>query len=810
MQRHTPILILLLFLSAMYIPTLVGETTINQSAGKLKYTQSQVFETAKILFDESHCARGSDMWTPGNASVFSAILEAHGYESSTNWDESLDSGILATYDILCLFFPQIALSSGEVTAIQNFVESGGGLLLVGVDYTICDWQYSPEHLNLVSEIFGITFNKDRWLGKCIKDDGDLVEHDLTYDVASIHSSCDQLRGCTLTVVSPATVIGTFENLPTVAYSQAGSGKVVAVGPLAPFIQYRHDAIWRVEWDDHYQFSLNVIDWLAGNSPRTVSVPEKIVIRTGQGPSLTPSEIEEYQIFNGVYHDHTTRSDGEDSPVIMMDRSLEIALDFFLVSDHSYDNAGNNGISGGLDAKKYQDTYGLDCQVFVGAELSSIPHTVGFPLTENIFTDDITDAVTSIHSQGAIAVLAHPTIGFAYIDPWTKFDAFGYDAFEVDCRNYLHALGESCYFRPFIASNDGHAYRNLGLVRNVAFVNNPTGPNGTISAEDLKEAVLDFRIVVLDLVNEVIIGRGIWVDRLLEIWDQAEVEVENCRTQLDQIDVETGWHALSRLYLRAAETALNWWNPSRAHKLAEAIVSDFVLGINITQSSPNFGVIEPGATLQHNVTITNSNPYSVTLNISPFIVKSLTFERIPIVLELESGASQTLSLTFNATTFGYTKIAFNLRCSNATEELMPVVVTIGGIIDNLDVEVDNSVGEITIRLLRNREDFRMITYALLHYNNGSGGVVAGLQNFGDSYGLVLGPFTSNVTISFYITISDILGNTFRIEGNTYEVAGSGITGFQGDPVDLVLSAVIGGALVAVLIIVLFIAKRRKTP
>lgn len=810
MQRNAAVMILLLFLSAMYIPNFVGNPATDQSDIASEYNQSQVYQTAKILFDESHCERGSDMWTPGNASVFSALLEAHGYESSTNWEEPLNSGILTNFDILCIFFPQIALTSGEVTAIHNFVESGGGLLLVGVDYVGYDWDYSPEHLNLISEIYGITFNMDRWLGKCIKADGDLVEHDLTYDVASIHSNCDQLRGCTLTVESPAVVIGTFKGSPTVAYSQSGSGRVVAVGPLAPFIQYRHDSGWRIEWDDHYQFSLNVIDWLVGNAPRIVSVPDKIVIKTGHGPSLSPAEIEEYQIFNGVYHDHTTRSDGEDSPSTMVNRALETSLDFFLISDHSYKRAGNNGILGGLDGSAYQERYGLDCQIFIGAELSSIPHTVGFPLTENIFTDDITDAVTRIQSQGAIAVLAHPTIGFAYIDPWTKFDSFGYDAFEVDCRNYFHALGESCYSRPFIASNDGHAYRNLGLVRNVAFVNNPSGPNGTISVEDLKEAVLDFRIVVLDMVNKVIIGRGVWVDRLLEVWDQAEAEVEDSENQLDQIEEGTGWQALPHAYLAAAKTALEWWNPSRALKLAEEVLSDFILGINITRSSQNFGVVEPGATLQFSITISNSNPYAVKLNMTPFIVKSLIFEKNPIVVELETGATQTLNMTFNATSFGYTSISINLQCSNASEEHMPVIITTGGIIDNLDVEVNDEDGEITIRLLRNRDDFRMIDYALLHYDNGSGGVVASFQNFGDSYGLVLGPFSTNVTISFYITIDDILGNVFRIEGGTYSVTGLGITSFTEDPVDILLSATIGGILVVVLVVVLFIAKRRKNP
>ncbi|MFW9835040.1 MAG: hypothetical protein ACFFEK_13665 [Candidatus Thorarchaeota archaeon] len=807
MKRRMAVTLILMLVFTLFAPNLVGNQITNQRGQFAEYNEAQVFHAAKILFDESHCARGSDMWTPGNASVFSALLEAHGYESSTNWAASLDSGILTNFDILCLFFPQVALSSGEVTAVHNFVESGGGLLVVGIDVGP-DWAYTPEHLNPVSEPYGITFNIDRWLGRCIMEDGDLIEHDLTYDVASIHSSCDQMRGCTLTVTSPATAIGSFKGSPTVAYSTAGAGRVFASGALAPFIQYRHDSGWRVDWDDHYQFSLNTIDWLAGNAPRIVSVPDKIVIRTGSGPALTPSEIEDYEIFNGVYHDHTTRSDGEDNPDIMVNRALETALDFFLVADHSYDSASNNGIFGGLISKAYQEKYGLDCQIFIGAELSSIPHTVGFPLTENIFTDDITEAVNGIHSQGAISVLAHPTIGFAYIDPWIKFDMYGYDAFEVDCRAYFHALGESCYFRPFIASNDGHAYRNHGLIRNVVFVKNPTGPNGTISAEDLKEAVLDYRVVVLDLVNKVILGRSVWVDRLLEVLDQAEAAVDDCNTQLGLIHEEPGWLCLSRAYVSAAETALEWWNPSRALRLAEEGLSDFSLGIYI-RISRNLGVNNPGDTLQFSAAISNSNPYPVKLNVTPFIVKSLTLEKNPIIVELDSGTNQTIDLIFNTTSFGYTAICFNFQCSNATETHMALTYTVGGIIDNIDVQVDNSKGEITIRLLRNRDDYRMITSAVLHSNNGSGTVGTAMKNFGDSYGLVLGPFQTNVSISFYITIIDVLGSTFRLEGETYDVLGSGIPELPGEPIDLVLSAIIGGTLVVVLAAVLFIAKRRKT-
>ncbi|MGY5876139.1 MAG: hypothetical protein RTU30_10360 [Candidatus Thorarchaeota archaeon] len=805
MRKFTVLTILLLFILVLFTPITDNSIRPVSKIVSSDTQEAQSFTGASILFDESHCARGSDMWTPGNASVFSVLLEEHGYTSSTNWDIALDSGILSDFDILCIFFPQEDFSVGEVAAVHDFVSAGGNLLLVGVGQAF-GWDYTVQLLDPLSEPYNIIFNQDKWLGKCLESEGDLVDHQINYDVASIHSSCDQLRGCTLEVSSPASVVATFEESPVVAYYESGTGRVVASGALAPFIQYRHDNNWRVEWDDHYQFSLNIIDWLANNSPRQVNVPDKFFIRIGEGPELTPSEINEYQVFSGVYHDHTTQSDGEDTPAEMVNRAIETSLDFFVVADHSYDRSSDNGIVGAQIARKYQQTYGLDCPIFVAAELSSIPHTVGFPLTENIFTKSIPVAISEIHAQNALAILAHPTIGPPYIDPWVNFTSYGYDAFEVDCRNYLHAQGESCYSIPFCASCDGHAYRNLALVQNIAFVNNPTGPNGEISAEDFKEAIMDFRVVVVDLVNMVVIGQGVWVDRLIELWDLAEAAIADCDVLLQGIEDSGTAVGYARMYLNAAESALEWWNPSRGLRLATEASSDFVLGIDIAPSTPNLGVIEPENPAPMSLTIMNRNPYPITFNITPYIVRSLTLEKVPHVIEVAGSANATLNLTSNAASFGYGRITLNIRSSNGSGIHTPVTYTLGGIIRNIDVLSES--GEISIRLLRNRGDHRLISSAMLHHDNGSGEVITRMNSIGDSYGLTLGPFSTNVMISFFIVVTDILGNNFTLPGGTYLVP-TGVPGFIGDVEEVILSAVIGGIVIIALILVLFVSKRRKS-
>jgi hypothetical protein len=59
---------------------------------------AQTFASANILVDEHHTRNASDMWTPGNASMFGWLLMEHGYNVSNNWDAPLDSGILDDYD----------------------------------------------------------------------------------------------------------------------------------------------------------------------------------------------------------------------------------------------------------------------------------------------------------------------------------------------------------------------------------------------------------------------------------------------------------------------------------------------------------------------------------------------------------------------------------------------------------------------------------------------------------------------------------------------------------------------------------------
>ena len=804
--RKISILLLFLLVSVSLWPAMSSGPMNVLIEASVPYKTAQTFTSANILVDEHHTRNASDMWTPGNASMFGWLLMEHGYNVSNNWDASLDSGILDDYDVLCLFFPMIPLTSGEVTAVHNFVNAGGGLLMVGVDYTNVGWEYTAANLNPISETYGITFHENRWLGKVLESEGQLVDHHLTYDISSFNSDGDELKGCTITVSSPATLLATnHKDEEVLAIAEPGSGRVVAVGSAAPFIIYRHGASWQVEPDDHFQFSLNVIDWLTGNGERKVDPPEKAIIKVGSGPSLNSSEIEEYDVFNGVFHDHTTYSDGRDTPLNMMIRSLEVAHDFWVVTDHSYDRVAGNGIYGGLKVKELADLYDVDSSIFVGAELSSVPHTVGFPLYEQIITTDTQEAVDEIHSQGAMAVFAHPTIAPGYAPVWEAFDDYGYDAFAVDCNGFFHAMGESCYFRPFMASIDGHSVSNHGLVRNVVFVETPSGPDGTLSAFDIIDAVMDRRVVILDKMNGLIFGQGVWVDRYLQLWDEAEIAIENARIQIEQLEDEGTNVGLSRLYLSDAENSLAWWNPSRALRAIADAVSETVLGLDLTLAAPSLGLVDPNSNVNVTINLTNRLDVDVQFNATPFGYTSLIFDEFSTLVQAGPESTSTTPITATTTSFGYTKVVFNLRAFNTPVEPHPVTLTVGGLVSNVTVNTeDEDEGYfVRIRLLRNKLDARMISSAIIQYDNGTGEDVIPLENYGDSYGVLFGPFATNAaTITYMINVTDILGNVFSIEGIINE--GAPVP----PPGDIWPFILIGGGLVAVLVIALVIVKMRK--
>jgi len=765
-----------------------------------------------ILFDEAHTDLGSASMTPGNSSYLGWMLEENGYECKMNFDQLLDASIFSGVDALILVFPMVALTAGEITAVHNFVEAGGDLLLIGTDYSE-SWHFSSVNLNAVSEIYGITFNMDSWLATITN----LMTHHLTQDVSSIHSNMDyKLKGCTLNVESPATTVVEYQGKPVVAVSEAEAGKVVAVGAVAPFLQYRDSDNWQVELDDLWQFSLNIFDWFAGVTPRKVNVPDTAIITIGPGPALSPAELDNYSAYTGIIHDHTTHSDGQGTPMEMTWAAYTRGMDFMVMTDHSYEApiaTGRGGITGAMACRNITEGNGLNMEIFIGAELSHGQHSLAFPLTSNVYASTQTEMVEGAHAQGAMISLCHPTISAQYMDAYSKWDTLGYDAIEVDNSGYTHGLMDEGYTRPFYGASDYHNPDRVGDVVNIAFVENPSGPNGRLADTDLVNAILNKRIVIVDFQSDLIYGQKVWVDRYLELMAEAETETDNARNTIDQVSSDDGQILLAELYLRDAETALHYASPERAIKAALDAQTAEALNISIEIVSPR--ILDPHETHILSLNITNNYEQALEFNTTVFRQLEVIVNTANEMVTIPAGSSILLDKTQESLDEGYVLTAFNFHEFNTTSDIEPVFFGAGSMIRGTmttEIAIGTSGTNVTIIYPVKRGDLKFLSSPILVYNDGSG-----VQNKTGSIRTVtmetiLGPYSKGTIITYHYVVHDYFGGVFVLAEGTFTVTtdpneptntGAGML-----PIDPVLLIGIVGGVAAVVAIVVIAMKKKS--
>ncbi len=796
-------LIFLIFSLVSVVPVEVTTTGASDAAMSGEMNTSSM-ATARILIDESHCATDTDLWTPANASRFGSFLMGYGHTVITNFDASLDSGILDTFDIFMLFFPQVELTAAEVTAIEDFVDNGGHLLLVGVDNRPTVSNYTSQPLNAISETYGITFNEDARLGRAVRSDGDIIDHQITYSVDSVVGRAGNfLQSCTLTLASPAVSLCTINNLNFAAYAEVGDAKIVASGGAAPFLELGEDS-WLISADDHYQLCLNIVDWMLGNEERVVEVPEEHIITVGNGPDLNSTEVEEYQMFVGIIHEHTTYSDGRSTAQEMTLAAINAQLDFLVMTDHSWENPSEVGIHGGLKCEEYVLDYELDTLIVVGAELSNGPHVVGFPLTENIWSGDMQEKVDGAHDQGGIAILAHPLLGQGYIEPWTNYDEYGYDAFEVINDIYMYGEGESAYLRPFVAASDSHFAGWVGRTLTAVFVKDPTGPNGTLSQDDIVDAVLNRRVVGLCRNLHTVIGEVIWVNRYLEIRDDAETAIEDAESVIDAAITSGATASLATAYLNDAISAIYNQNPSAALAKAQMASSEFILGIDIEIEDGGFGLLNPGEEGATTITLTNDLDSAVSLDIIPFFESGIDLDQTKVTVEAATESTGLASITGTAWDYGNARSLLNLRNFNSEDYVDPIILVAGGFIANVSATSEQVEGgyNATIDVFYNRGDTEYIASAKVTYDDGSGETTTNMKSLGDRYSAILGPYPAGTNITYVITITDKLGYSFVFEDGYIVLAEAGL------PPESVTLLVIAGAGIGIVALVVVLVKFRK--
>ncbi len=799
-------------LSVLLLPAVANNqfATLEVVSDPLELNDVASFTPKTILFDETHCDNGSSLWAPGNASMFSWMLGENGYSSSTNFNEELDSGILNDFDILVIFFPVIPLTSGEISAVLSFVDGGGGLLLVGADSTNW-WEFRGDNLNPIASTFGINFQLDT-VTQIITT---FSTHNITFGLTSLNANGDDIDACTLSISTPAISVIDSALGSVVAVSESGLGRVVAVGGPGPFYMYRKNN--GGHGNSHFQFSLNVIDWVAGNPARTANVPDEAVITVGTGPSLSSSEVESYGMFTGAIHDHTTHSDGANTPQEMLEKGLKIGFDFFVMSDHSYDTpAAINGITGALAMKAIVDANHIDLQMFIGAELSSVKHTLGFPLTSNIFTGDQQEAVDEIHAQGAFAGFCHPTIGYDYAPVYEARDAYGYDAIEVNNRGYFFGSGEDGFFDDFYGAADTHGVGEDGIM-NAVFVENPSGPNGRISDFDLIDAILDKRVVIIDPYNNMIYGQEVWVNRYFEIRGQAEATIQSGLTLVQNLSDAGEDVSLSMAYLEDAASALAYGNPGRALRMAQNATSDVLLGIDLTLTSPVY--LDPNTDYGATMTLKNNHTYGVSIDTRAFVRSGVSFISPDYTIEAAGESTSSSIRDFSSNEYGLMIYSLNLYSFNTTEFINPILLKMRGIVDNVTAFVNEEDGEyeVDFTFWMGRASGKEIHSVNLVYNDGSGEEQVAMERGWDLFIWTLGPFAPGTQLDVKIVVNTYEGQVYNVgeqilivgtaTTNTTLTNTTSATGVQ-TPLDINTLLLIAGAGIGIVVLLIVIVKFRK--
>jgi hypothetical protein len=162
-QTHVPMLTFSKkHLAAMALVFLMVFSTV----GAFTFQDPGTTKNGRVLIDEYHSdwentTKALDTEWFGLLSTYNyyswATWLGHYYTVTRNINETLTAAMLNQYDILILKCPTESYTDQEVQAVNDFVENGGGMYLIGDHTNVFGMN---TFLNQVSEQFGIRFNTD--------------------------------------------------------------------------------------------------------------------------------------------------------------------------------------------------------------------------------------------------------------------------------------------------------------------------------------------------------------------------------------------------------------------------------------------------------------------------------------------------------------------------------------------------------------------------------------------------------------------------------------------------------------------------
>ncbi len=241
------------------IPTYqISNTTLSRiiewTAGELSFSDV----SSRILFDDAHDT-GGDIGLDTSHVVMNETMYERGFKVGVFQSGTINPTLLAGYSILIIIDIETALSSFEITTIQDFVNDGNALLYINEWTGACYEQSLGDTLS----IYGI--GHDSSIVSYSGPASNFTSHPITQGVSMI----DYMAGGALKVLSPAVTImmdDTADNNPLMAVYK-DTGRIVAIGD---------SDVWRDLYIGNHNNSLllnNTLDWLKEDAPAvTVTSP----------------------------------------------------------------------------------------------------------------------------------------------------------------------------------------------------------------------------------------------------------------------------------------------------------------------------------------------------------------------------------------------------------------------------------------------------------------------------------------------------------------------------------------------------------
>lgn len=255
-----------------WTPTLEGLYNVTAYASPVHnehYIQNNIMSMStlctktkkRILWDLSHDAfysiRQDNLLHIVYVSLY-RLLTSQGYAMDQLYPGPLDQEVLSQYDILVLIDPEISFLESEIEDIQNWVASGGALLVIPDFYDEAISIEPSPNLNRLLAPYGVQLTGlySGWNEITT----DIVEHPITRNVKSIWYH----KACALEVTEPSEILA-WTKEPYAFLSTTMSCEVIVIAD-SNIMDYMG-----LGSADNKQLILNIFDWIGGKYDHDLAV-----------------------------------------------------------------------------------------------------------------------------------------------------------------------------------------------------------------------------------------------------------------------------------------------------------------------------------------------------------------------------------------------------------------------------------------------------------------------------------------------------------------------------------------------------------